>query len=175
VFTDDNFLPAETTNNPADSWDMAATWSGYICYQTRAVYSNQTPQITPEENYSENSNMLNTSRNLHDGKSIPNIVKTPTRINAFNKTSPREILQIPHVRKSSTGEIRRRGKAAIWPHLPTKKTLKSPRWTRHQERSSSESWRKNQCLYKIAQPPVIRMTQHVYTTMNCTLCQLKVG
>jgi hypothetical protein len=47
---------------------VAVTASGCSCDQMQAECPIQTSQITPEESRSENSNMLNTSRNFHDGR-----------------------------------------------------------------------------------------------------------
>jgi hypothetical protein len=46
VFTDDNFLPAETTNILADTQIMAATASDSSCDHTQAECPTQTPQFT---------------------------------------------------------------------------------------------------------------------------------
>jgi hypothetical protein len=49
VFTDDGFLPVETTNIPTDSQDTSATF-GFSCAQTQPESLIQTSTMTSEEN-----------------------------------------------------------------------------------------------------------------------------
>lgn len=113
AFTDNDFLPAETTNILANYQDMTAPSSGSSCAQTQAQCSTPMSQITNEGNCSDNKNILNTPINLYDGQSIPKKVKNPTRTTAFSKASLPEILLIPHVGKPSIRKTRCRKRAAI--------------------------------------------------------------
>lgn len=173
MFTEHDFLPAETTNIPADSQHMAATASGSSCDHTQAERPAQTSQITHKESLVKTATCLTHLKTFM----MVNLLQRWLKILHEPMRSTKLLLQrFCKYKNRAWGKYVVAVEQPLWPHLPRNKTLKCPHWTGHQEWSSSYSRRRNQeCLYKAAQPLVIRTAHNVCIAMNGTECQLKVG